>query len=108
MTVLKLDYDWEQSLVWFPVFQHRLRLLHEIMGYTVETWFPAISKGGKWHVRLELKEELEDVEVLVLQLFLGSDPVRELYNLRRVKNGQVNWNILFASNTVSEKEEVKK
>lgn len=38
---------------------------------------------------------LLDIEIIAIQSILGSDSFREAYNFIRVRNKEVNWNILF-------------
>lgn len=93
-SIVKLDYDMEKRLA-LNKFENGLEDLMEIVGLTWkgDTWDK--SKSGHWHVKMTLKEDLEPLEILAVQLIMGSDPVREAYNLRRIRRGQRNWNILF-------------
>ena len=50
-----------------------------------------------YHVRLHTAVTLEDYEIIILQLMLGSDWARECWNYGRVLNGESmnEWNVLF-------------
>lgn len=54
------------------------------------------TKHGK-HVTIKIKSkrELDDKDVVFFQLFLGSDPNRELFNYFRVKANWKPYNVLF-------------
>lgn len=59
----------------------------------IERWK---SKGGEnLHVVVKLNVELEIVTRLALQTMLGSDPLKELLSLKRVKEGQNEPCLLF-------------
>lgn len=45
------------------------------------------STGGNIHVMLTLKHDLELLDRIAIQSILGSDPMRELCNLRRARCG---------------------
>lgn len=49
---------------------------------------------GHWHIIVDLHQDVAAGERVLLQLLLGSDPDRELYNYARVKNG-ARFPILF-------------
>lgn len=100
-TQLKLDYDSEN---WFQLYQERMRKLLWVLEIKVikERFYK--SSGGNHHVRVWLDKLLSPWEVIILQAVLGSDPIRELFNLRRVNRGQRNWNLLF--NTSENYEEI--
>lgn len=55
------------------------------------------SKNKGWHLWFKSPRKLSDVETILIQLLLGSDRKRELYNYMRVKNGARldDWNLLF-------------
>jgi hypothetical protein len=63
---------------------------HQII--RIESWK---SKSGKKHIHVELEEGLEVPERLILQLMLGSDPMRELLGLQRYRNGCNEPSLLF-------------
>jgi len=54
------------------------------------------TKHG-WHLRFGFttERELDDRDIVFLQLFLGSDRNREMFNWLRVKSGCTKWNVLF-------------
>lgn len=91
-TQLKLDYDHDN---WFQLYDERMRILKWLFEFEVlkERFFE--SKGGGHHVRVWIDMELQPREISLFQTILGSDPVREAFNLRRIRAGQKNWNVLF-------------
>jgi len=92
MATLKLDYDMDN---WFNVYCEGLRVIKEILCFHVMEEQIFISKSGNHHVRLEIREELSCSEVVAVQQIMGSDSLRGAFNLRRIRRGQYNWNILF-------------
>ena len=58
------------------------------------------SRRG-WHVEIKSKLRYSPTEIVVLQLLLGSDPNRELFNFARIAGGGdgwrglKRWNILY-------------
>ena len=49
------------------------------------------------HLRISFnrKKEIDDRDIVFLQLYLGSDRNREMFNWLRVKSGAKHWNALF-------------
>lgn len=72
---------------------HDMLLEQQIIGYVDERHVR--SKSGNWHVIIDMDKPLPAAERILLQLLLGSDPVRELLNYRRVLNGVENPIRLF-------------
>jgi hypothetical protein len=57
-----------------------------------------VSKTRKgYHVRIKIQKKLDDRDLLLLQILLGSDINREIYNFVRQQNGELlkNWNRLY-------------
>jgi hypothetical protein len=55
------------------------------------------SRKG-WHIEFIIQNPINDYEIVLLQLLLGSDWKRECFNLLRVHSGKFknqSWNILF-------------
>lgn len=97
-SLIKLDYDQEE---WLEVFLERKRLLETILQLHVVSYQFFESRGGNHHAIMHLEETLKPLELLAIQSILGSDPVRECFNLRRIWNHQRNWNILFDHKPIS-------
>lgn len=100
---LKLDYDGGGG-DWLGLYNDRLRFLKWLFGFEVVEERFYRSDGGGHHVRLWIDHILAPCEVSLLQAIMGSDPVREGFNLRRIRAGQQNWNLLF--NTGKEYKEI--
>jgi hypothetical protein len=69
----------------YGIFQARYeRLIHF---YSVEELIELPSKSGlpNRHITVTLREPVDNKERLILQLFLGSDPIREFLGLQRIK-----------------------
>jgi len=92
MSIIKLDYDEKEHFLSFP---NKLNVIKSIIDLDIVYINVYVSKGGNHHVLIHLLNEFNDLEVLCLQQILGSDWVRGAFNLRRVRAGQKNWNILF-------------
>ena len=60
------------------------------------------NKGLHIYVKIGSKNKLKNTDIVVLQLVLGSDYKREIYNWMRVRNGGnvKYWNKLFKKKTV--------
>lgn len=60
------------------------------------------NKGLHIYVKISSKNKLKNTDIVVLQLVLGSDYKREIYNWMRVRNGGnvKYWNKLFKKKTV--------
>jgi hypothetical protein len=56
------------------------------------------TKRG-WHLAIEWNRKFSPAETVALQAVLGSDPVREMFNLTRALSGKAvknkRWNLLF-------------
>jgi len=94
-TVIKLDYDvpWDEFDA--KKYSNRIEVVKSILGVDLRVFKWEKSKGGNVHVALFSNVWFSDLEVLALQAILGSDWVRECFNLRRIRCGSLNWNILF-------------
>lgn len=84
------------------VAQMRARL--ETAGYKAEWWTEQKSPSGKGlHIIITLDRPTSSpTETVALQAILGSDPMREAYNLTRVRNlssvpewWRSRWNVLY-------------
>lgn len=91
-TQLKLDYDGEG---WFPHYDRMLTFLKWLFKFEVLKERFYVSKGGNFHVRVWIDARLTSREISLFQAILGSDPVREGFNLNRIRKGLKNWNVLF-------------
>lgn len=107
-TELQLDIDkkwkWKESLQKFPL--HGLdglefsginqkglaSLCKEISIMSAYGWK---SRNGNIHINITLVSPFSDLERIVFQSILGSDPSRELLNWKRVKDGSKNPIALF-------------
>ncbi len=91
--LVKLDLDSDLALLNFV---DRFHIINDILSLTpVHVDIDESSTAGHSHVRIEFLEPLEPLLACAVQAILGSDPVREAFNLRRIRRGQKNWNILF-------------
>lgn len=82
-----IDYD---ELVW------RIGMIEEILDVRIENVELYETNKG-YHVYADVEGDLDDKDLIIVQLALGSDYLRELYNLRRVKGGAKRWNVLFCA-----------
>jgi hypothetical protein len=98
MTQLLLDYDFRSEeallkfiqIVWPIVFRFEFQF-----GKLQLTDLEAMRTKHGWHLYLEVRNKMRDLDRVFVQLMLGSDFKRELFNYRRVKLGETDWNFLF-------------
>ena len=93
--VLKVDIDQPYSDFNIQEFLIKLDKLEVITGITTKGQIAKPSKNGNTHIRVHMTKELLPLEKLFLQCWLGDDRLRCLFNFRRIRRGQLNWNILF-------------
>ncbi len=68
-----------------PTFYKVLRNIENYFTVTKVIW--TRSNSGNLHAYVTLSEPLNDLEKIILQSILGSDPLRELFSLARLKKG---------------------
>lgn len=101
MTLIKLDIDRLDNILYLVSdLEKRLRFIKKMNVVSLKVEKVCKTKKG-YHIYLRSKDKLSDTEIILIQSALGSDWMRELLNLRRVRNGQTmdSWNILFTSKT---------
>jgi hypothetical protein len=93
MSELKLDYDGITYADIQQIFLHRGWLVKALGFERLEV---ATSAHG-FHVRIKLDRKIQDRDILLAQILLGSDINREIYNFVRIYNGELtkNWNKLY-------------
>jgi len=97
---LKLDFDFKiYSLSEFArQFVDKLRFLQRFYGiYLKSIEIYETNKGYHFYLKVTTERKLNNKDIVVLQLALGSDYKRELFNWLRVRRGQKfkHWNVLF-------------
>jgi hypothetical protein len=93
MSELRMDYDGISFEDVKQIFQHRGWIIRFFKMVYVD-----VSKTRKgYHVRIKIQKKLDDRDLLLLQILLGSDINREIYNFVRQQNGELlkNWNRLY-------------
>ena len=97
---LKLDFDFKiYNLSEFAKqFVDKLRFLERFYGIyfkSIEVY--ETNKGYHFYLKVTTERKLNNKDIVVLQLALGSDYKRELFNWLRVRRGQKfkHWNVLF-------------
>lgn len=79
---LLLDYDDVHGVPHPDHVQHRI----ERAGHAVDEWKERPSPSGRGlHVRIKLVREMTPMERVAMQAICGSDPVREAFNVQRVR-----------------------
>ncbi|MHA1685571.1 MAG: hypothetical protein ACTSYD_04090 [Candidatus Heimdallarchaeaceae archaeon] len=99
--VLKLDIDNECDMADMIRNGIVLSLLDGKM-FNVKNIDMKTSPSGKGlHVEIEIEPlaKLDEKDIIILQLLLGSDRTREFFNWIRVRGGLKKWNILFEQKT---------
>ena len=92
---MKIDIDEKNKKLLFNL-SKRLIILKKYLGLQILNIDEKESNSG-YHIRLDVisKIPLDDKDIVFLQLWLGSDWRRELFNFLRVKHGFKRWNVLF-------------
>ena len=92
-TILKMDYDKITTRDIQLIFHHRGWLLKSLGVLSVGAWE---TKNG-YHVLVAVEKDLKPEQVLLIQILMGSDINREIYNLLREVDGQLMkvWNKLY-------------
>ena len=95
-TILKVDID--HKPLNRRAFDHRVVMLAKTLGAPwARVTIHATRKGSHATITL-LQTRLAPGEIIASQLYLGSDPARELFNLGRVTHGETKgWNVLFCA-----------
>jgi hypothetical protein len=95
-TLLMLDIDGGKAALDKALF--RIRLTNKVLEGSFKRSVVYKTTHG-WHIYVEGVSRSfawHAFEILLIQCFLGSDWMRELYNYKRLVNGQSkNWNVLF-------------
>jgi hypothetical protein len=93
MSEIKLDYDGIEFSDVKQIFTHRGWLVKYLK---MESMTVSKTRHG-YHLRISIKKHLADKDLLLVQILLGSDINREIYNLCRILNGELtrNWNRLY-------------
>ncbi|MDI6905679.1 MAG: hypothetical protein QMD13_09405 [Candidatus Bathyarchaeia archaeon] len=97
LTYLKIDYDLPFTLIPNWVKQAKVCTAEHILSlYNIkmETYSFTQSKNGNTHLTIWIKDEIPDETKAWLQWIIGDDCGRTYYNLKRIKKGIKNWNML--------------
>lgn len=70
---------------------------------SVEMW---ASKSGRTHVLITYEKDIPAIERCLYQSLLGSDPIREMLNLRRIQHNVKNPIALFKPKASSKKKNI--
>lgn len=95
---IKLDIDSKGNL---DGVVSRIYSIVDLLGLSVENYVIHESNSG-YHIRITVLDELSDLELVIIQLLMGSDPKREALNYLRVRDNEPNWNILHRGTEVRE------
>jgi len=98
MKVLKLDLDGKQS---FTEFLDRLWIIRGF-GLAPKKVEVHDTENG-FHVRMHCDNDIDDKTACFMQLALGSDYRREVFNWLRIERGCQDWNLLFKKKTIVNK-----
>jgi len=93
-----LDLDGKEA---FSEFLNRLWLLRGFGLAPVKVEVHHTKNG--FHVRMHCDNEIDDKTAVFMQLALGSDYRREVFNWLRIERGCKDWNILFSTKTIVNK-----
>lgn len=94
-STLKIDHD--NDHITDDDFISRLKAILPLYGVrSCEIRAFATVRGR--HIYVDLDRKIPDLEIVLLQTLLGSDPYREIFNLERVRENQIkDWNVLFCA-----------
>jgi hypothetical protein len=101
MPTLMLDFDTPE--VPTRALERRMLLLQRIMAWRIAGYAVYRTRRG-WHVTIHVARPARiDARLVVgAQLYLGSDPIRELFNMHRVAQWRhlnaywrARWNVLY-------------
>lgn len=91
--ILKVDIDTKPFKR--KAFDQRVIMLCKELGASYAIVQLAATRKGT-HARVHVDADLKPAEVVAAQLYLGSDPARELFNLGRIYRKELDdWNVLF-------------
>lgn len=93
MTILKIDID-KKPFNRTAFNKKILALASELNETFVVVQLDATKRGT--HAKIKFETELSNELIVACQLYLGSDPARELFNIGRLHRGEKEgWNVLF-------------
>lgn len=95
--ILKLDYDFTDAIKLRRLFRDN-RYIFKKLGLKVSKLKVFNTLNG-YHVYIILKnKDLNDYDILILQILLGSDKQREIFNFQRLRSKifKDKWNVLFS------------
>lgn len=81
---LFIDIDTPEQLEVFSTRIQELNHLHNVMS---TRQIPSPGGVGHYHIYVTLENDMDDTERVFLQLFLGSDPIREYLSLCLIQVG---------------------
>lgn len=85
------DYDTPQAPTWFTI----ANLARSLDLKPIAIEYHRTKRG--WHLAVKWSRRMKPGEIVAIQVLLGSDRGREVFNLRRVLSGKTDrrWNLLF-------------
>jgi hypothetical protein len=101
MTLLYLDIDGP-----IPAgIEARITMFCRVLRWPIEAIRMDRTRRG-WHIVIGIRKRIAPASAVAAQAILGSDPMREMYNLVRVRNLRYvapewrrAWNVLYQSHT---------
>ena len=105
MSLIKLDYDHITTRDVGLIFLHRGFLIKFLGIKELESF--ETERG--YHVRIKIITKLSDADVQMVQMLMGSDIHREIYNFLRRLDGQLieKWNKLYSKKHLVLKTKIK-
>lgn len=94
MKTIMLDIDGSKAKLKEALW--RIRLLRKILGKHYVVGAVVYKTVHGWHIYLKPQLFFVPTEIILIQALLGSDWLREAYNMKRLREGNFkNWNVLF-------------
>jgi len=87
---IKIDYD--KKIEGLDLIEKMVGRIFEIKGFEI---YRSTNKGIHLKIRAKSLINIDEKDIIIIQLLLGSDRYREFFNWLRVKGGLKKWNILF-------------
>lgn len=90
-SLIKIDYDTHKK-----TFARINNVIYFLRLDVVDCQVQRTRHG--YHVQLEIRNKVNDFEIIILQCLMQSDYKREMFNLLRVHSGKFpkqSWNVLF-------------
>jgi hypothetical protein len=91
-SLLLVDIDTKEQ---WDLYQERKRFIENRIPFAKTQIVPSVSGGEHRHVYIRLEKSFPIAERIAMQMFLGSDPIREMLSLRLITFDDVCPSLFF-------------